>query len=138
MSDTSNIAVKAIVLNEHGELLILKRASAEDVDAELWDLPGGRLSVGEIKEQGLLREAKEETGLDIEIVTPANIWSYSPNAHTTIKGYTYLCKYIGGDVALSAEHSEYKWIVPDDLGAYEAHPNLQAEIRKIFHLNSLK
>lgn len=95
---------------------------------------GGRLNIDETKEQGLLREVKEETGLDIEIVTPANIWSYSPDEHTTIKGYTYRCKYLHGDIMLSTEHSAYKWIMPDELNSYAAHPNLKAEIKKVLSL----
>lgn len=134
MSEASNTAVKAIILNSNGEMLIVKRTATENIDADLWDLPGGRLHAGEKKEQGLLREVKEETGLDIEIVTPANIWTYAPDAHTTIKGYIYLCKYINGGVALSAEHSEYKWIMPDELSSYATHPNLKAEIKKVFSL----
>lgn len=41
MSQTSNIAVKAIIPNGNGELLIVKRTVAEDIDAELWDLRAG-------------------------------------------------------------------------------------------------
>ena len=59
-SDSWNEAVGAIILNERGEILI-----GRDSDNR-WSLPGGKLQIGEEWIDGVKREVKEETGLDID------------------------------------------------------------------------
>ena len=52
-----------IVNSDQGKLLLVKRR-----DVPVWDLPGGRLEKGESDLECAIREAKEETGLEIEII----------------------------------------------------------------------
>ena len=56
-----------VLKNNKGEILILKQN-------ELWKLPGGRLEDNETPHEGLLREIKEETGIEKckieEIIVP--------------------------------------------------------------------
>lgn len=52
------------VLIEEGKILLVKQRLSE---AREWSLPGGRLERGETLEQGLIREFREETGLDVRV-----------------------------------------------------------------------
>jgi ADP-ribose pyrophosphatase YjhB (NUDIX family) len=57
-------AVSALVRDRDGRVLLARRA--HDPDAGLWDVPGGFLEEGEHPLDGLRRELREETGLDVE------------------------------------------------------------------------
>ena len=72
-------ATAAFILNSKGELLVARRGK-EPAKGTL-DLPGGFVDNGESGEQGIIREIKEETGLDIPEVeylfSIPNIYRYS-------------------------------------------------------------
>jgi ADP-ribose pyrophosphatase YjhB (NUDIX family) len=67
-------SASAIVTDELGRILLIKRR-----DNELWALPGGGHDIGETIEETAIREVKEETGLDVEIVALTGI--YTDPAH---------------------------------------------------------
>jgi 8-oxo-dGTP diphosphatase len=64
MTTTPAIAVGAIVIDK-GALLLVKR-DREPARGE-WSLPGGRVEVGETLREALVREVREETGIDIDV-----------------------------------------------------------------------
>lgn len=55
----------ACVVNDDGEILLQKRG--DDGNHGKWGLPGGAVEIGESLEEAVLREVKEETGLEVEI-----------------------------------------------------------------------
>jgi mutator protein MutT len=57
-----NFAVTCIT-NSEGEILLQKRSRNE----ELWGFPGGAVEPGESFEEAVVREVKEETGLDVNV-----------------------------------------------------------------------
>ena len=63
--------VRAIILNEEGEILLQKRG-----DFVVWGLPAGGVELGESAYEGLKREIKEETGLDVLAATPMGIYTH--------------------------------------------------------------
>jgi len=60
--DCFHLGVKALILSSEGKVLLLKRH--HPVKGVYWDIPGGRLQKGESQIDTLLREIKEETGLN--------------------------------------------------------------------------
>jgi 8-oxo-dGTP diphosphatase len=114
------VAVKALIERD-GKVLVL-RESAEhptNTHAGEYDLPGGRIEPGEHLEDALLREVKEETGLDIEIGAPffADESLPRPVVHgkelQVIKIF-FFCKLSADayEVTLSDENDEFAWIDP--------------------------
>lgn len=95
--------------------LLLKKA--EDIVAEnvgKWECPGGRIDKDEDPEKAVLREIKEETGLKCEIIREL------PFLHKRNKKYESLChvylvQALSNKIKLSSEHSEYKWVRPEEV-----------------------
>jgi 8-oxo-dGTP diphosphatase len=86
-----------------------------------WDLPGGKLDAGETFEQALIREAKEETGLEIEITRFIGAAPYDLESIRLI--FLLLdTRTIGGTFKLSGEHSEARWVSVEKLPVMDLIP----------------
>jgi len=66
--DAVHVAV-GVILNEARQILISKRA-IDSHQGGLWEFPGGKVEPGETLEQGLLRELKEELGIEVSQTSP--------------------------------------------------------------------
>ena len=89
-------SVAAVVLNEKGEILLVKRR-----DAPIWILPGGGIDPGETPEKAVVREVKEETGIDVAITR--HVAEYTPINRLSYLTYLYECKEISGTIKTSEE-----------------------------------
>lgn len=61
------LANKAVVKDDGGRILFVKRSKNDHFDPSLWELPGGKQDSAEEARQALIREVQEETGLEIKI-----------------------------------------------------------------------
>lgn len=102
------IAVKSFIVKDNN-LLILKRPP-EDLFPNMWEIPGGRLEIGEHPHKGLKRETKEETGIDIEVLHPINIRHFIRKDNHTITMIIFLVKPLNNNITLSNEHTAFEWI----------------------------
>lgn len=66
--DYPGVSVGAIILNEDGQVLIAKRSQQTRNERGAWETPGGKVDFGETREEAIIREIKEELGVDIEII----------------------------------------------------------------------
>jgi 8-oxo-dGTP pyrophosphatase MutT (NUDIX family) len=116
------LITRSIVLNQEGQILLIRRSDKDTYNPGLWELPGGKLDEGQDISNALEREVFEETGL---LVIPKDRLAYFESVVLTsgkYKGLPYLT-IIGistsksKKVRLSEEHSEYKWCSVDE--AYE-------------------
>ncbi len=110
---------KAFVVNDVGQVLILKRQKA-DIFTEYWDVPGGKVEEGDTLHEAIAREIKEEANLLLERVIlqlSTNKFQGDVADAPIVMRNIYLCS-ASGEVKLSEEHSEFKWISPDELGEY--------------------
>lgn len=82
------------------------------VKKDLWELPGGRMDFGETAEETLKREILEETGLVVRPIKLLDTWNLVDENYQ-ITGIIYLCQLEEGEVRLSDEHDEFKWIGTD-------------------------
>lgn len=84
------------VLIENNEILLVQQKLS---DKRNWSLPGGRLERGETLSQGLIREMKEETGLDVEIIRMLYLCDVAASSNTILH-ISFLLKRVGGDIEL--------------------------------------
>ncbi len=88
----------------------------------MWGLPGGKMELGESLTECGVRETKEETGLDVEIVgivgtytNPGHVFAYDDGEVRQEFSICLLGKPIGGTLALSDESHEVSWFRADEV-----------------------
>ena len=104
------LAAKAFIIDSHDKVLIVKRADNDIQKPGIWELPGGRLEDGENPQRGLVREIKEEVGLNIQVKNVLEIHHFTRDDDQKIIMNVYLCKPNDVDVKLSHEHTEFEWV----------------------------
>ena len=82
----------------------------------------------EIEDEVEKPEIYEETGIKVNISTPFTVWSFMASEDLQVIGITMLADYVSGDVQLSEEHTEYKWIEPLEFEKLNANSSLKKEI----------
>jgi len=111
--DLFHIVVGAIV-RRGDEILVMKRAVGSSAGA--WYFPGGDLEHGETPDEGVRRELREETGLDVENLRLFRAWHARRDDRLPVVSLTYTCDVPPGvEPTLDHEHSAYRWIDPRQL-----------------------
>lgn len=112
-------AVKALIRDDQGKILVLFRSETHPHLAHDIDLPGGEIDESETLEDTLIREIQEETGLIIKTRPGQQVHAWMEIWGT--KQYLYdLGKGSGGEVMLSWEHKSYSWMNEEDFINYPA------------------
>lgn len=108
------------VLIENNSLLLVKQKLANNKE---WSLPGGRVEPGETLEQALVREMKEETGLDVEPIRMLYVCDVAASENTVLH-ITFLARRIGGEITLPTNEfdenpiHDVRFIPIDELSEY--------------------
>ena len=127
------VVVGGALLNDN-KILIVQRASDEDIFPGMWELPSGKKEPMEDVNKALVREFKEETGLDVEVGDPIGVINYSWEKEDEIRDATqinFVVTLVGGpDVKLSSEHQNFAWITKDEINNYEISKETKEIIRK--------
>ncbi|MBU4369324.1 NUDIX hydrolase [Patescibacteria group bacterium] len=95
------IGIFGIITNKKNEVLLVHRN-----DYDLWNLPGGGLEKGETPWDGLIREVKEETGLDVEVSKLLGVYS-KPQKNEIV--FNFKCGVVGGELTLNEEASDIRY-----------------------------
>lgn len=112
------ISVKSYIVKD-GKLLIVKRKPSNVHYAGKWDIPGGRIKLGENPIDGVRRETREETGLEVEILMPIDVQQFTRDDGQKITMIIFLCRPVTRDIKISDEHEDYKWV---DVKDAQLHP----------------
>ncbi|MDK7669159.1 NUDIX hydrolase [Cytobacillus oceanisediminis] len=91
------VSAATIVLNEQKEILLIKGSRRG------WEMPGGQVEEGESLKDAAIRETKEETGIDIEVLKFCGVYQ---NVSDSICNTLFLGKPIGGELTTSPESLE--------------------------------
>lgn len=110
------ILSSAILKDDSGRILLLKRSNNHKTFKGHWQLPEGKVEFGEHPADALVREINEETGLVVRSSNLKSIASWS----ATIDGYGYQLIRIlydvphEGKINLSEEHVDFRWVTLDE------------------------
>lgn len=91
------ISAATVVLNEQNEMLLIKGPRRG------WEMPGGQVEEGESLKDAAIRETKEESGIEIEVIKFCGIYQ---NVSGSICNTLFLGKPIGGELTTSPESLE--------------------------------
>ena len=105
MNYTHFVSVAGLVSNENNEILLIKSPRRG------WEYPGGMVELGETFQDALIREVKEEAGIDVEIT---GFIGLCKNVEKDVVNIDFTCKAIGGKVTTSDESSEVRWVNKED------------------------
>ena len=105
------IGLKALIFNEEGKILVLKRNKEYYPKMKnLWDIPGGRVCEGGTLLGNLRREVKEETGMRVlRILGILAVQNISIHGLSVVR-ITYISRVTHLKLKLSDEHTEFKWL----------------------------
>lgn len=112
--DKMYVGVSAVVEHD-GLFLILKRSPNKDFQPNHWETVTGRVEVGESPAEAAVREAREETGLDVVVVIPlATGFFYRGGPEFPMAYVSFWCKATTTEVITSPEHVKHKWLTADE------------------------
>ena len=129
------ICVTAFIVKEN-KLLIVRRSKNEFFLPEYYEMPGGKVEFGESLEDALLREVKEETGLEIKVVKPYATFSYLSDdggRHTVDVQFIVEAVNEPDNVKISSAHDEFKWIKKEEIDNYKISDQMKTTILKGFN-----
>lgn len=120
------------------KILIIQRSSGDEAYPGLWELPSGKRDFLEPSQKALVREVKEETGIDVKTVMPVSVFEFKvekPNEIRDATQISFLVKPIGKPkVKLSNEHQNFAWIDEKELDKYELSKETKEVIRKALEI----
>ncbi len=120
VSERPTVAVGGVVIYDGGVVLV-RRAKAPLLGE--WSIPGGSLELGETLEQGLRRELREETRLEVEPLELLAVLDRIDREGPAVRFHyvivDYLCERRGGELRARSDASEVALVRPSDLAAYQ-------------------
>jgi mutator protein MutT len=103
------LAVRAVIKDEQGRCLLVRRSNACRSFVGKWEWPGGKADDGETFDAALLREIHEETGLEIEIGDVVGAFGIEM-AQIRLVVLCMEARLTGGTLTISDEHDKYAWV----------------------------
>jgi len=101
------IGAFGVILNEERKVLLCHRT-----DMDLWNLPGGRVEENESPWEAVIREIREETGLNARIIKLTGIYT-KENSNDIV--FNFLCEKTGGELTLNDEADEIGYFSIDEI-----------------------
>lgn len=107
------VAAGGFVENAQGEILLVKVRRGGH-----WVFPGGQVEVGENLIDGVIREVKEESGIDVTVShlvgVSSNTGTYEGHSGVKIVPtkvmFDFVCETVGGELTTSDETSDSRWV----------------------------
>ena len=133
------IVLAGIVFNKQDKVLLLQRSADEDIYPEMWELPSGKREFFESSHDSLIREIKEETGLDVKIIQPCSVFEYKIEKPNEIRDSTQINFIVTSDsseVKISNEHQNFNWISEGEIEQCDMSDETKKTIRSAFNLHS--
>lgn len=110
------IKVTCAIIEKEGKILVAQRSERMSHPLK-WEFPGGKLHEGESPEQCLVREIREELGIEVLplVSLPSSIHHYD---HISVELLPFVCNIVQGEIVLH-EHSEVRWLRLEELSGLD-------------------
>jgi ADP-ribose pyrophosphatase YjhB (NUDIX family) len=102
-----SVSVTGVIADDRGRALLIRRR-----DNHRWEPPGGVLELDETIHDGLRREVREETGLDVEPIALTGVYK---NMNRAIIALVFRCKTTGGQLSTTDETEAVRWATETDI-----------------------
>lgn len=122
------IIVKGIV--RHGDTYLTVERWYDDriFDPYQWEFLNGSVEFGETPEIAVKRVVQERVGIPVEVVKPLYTWGFTAGEICTC-GIAFLCDSVSGDVRLSEELHDSRWVTKDEIPHVISNPVVVEDIR---------
>lgn len=104
-----SVSVAGVIVDDAGRCLLTRRR-----DNGNWEAPGGVLELDETIPDGLRREIREETGLEVEPLALTGVYK---NMRVGVVALVFRCRVLSGELTANEEVSEFCWAPREELGA---------------------
>ena len=123
-----------VLISEEDRYLIIRRAV--EPDKGLWSIPGGMVEIGERVSDAAVREAKEETGLDVEIVGLLDVVDkIVKDEEGRIRFHFVILDYratpTGGVLQAASDALDARWVIAEEFPDYELSPTLVEMLKRV-------
>lgn len=130
---TPKVDVRAFVLNDDDQILMAQ----ERVDGK-WTIPGGWADVGNTPTEVAVKEIKEETGLDAEVIRLLAVYDKQRHAHPPEPYYIYKlmfhCRVTGGELKAGFDMQGADWFSLDELPPLSEERILESQLHYLFSM----
>jgi 8-oxo-dGTP diphosphatase len=111
------VGVGAVIVAE-GRVVLVKRAHLPMLGE--WSIPGGAVELGETVREAVIREAREETGLNVEPVALVGVFDrVVPDENGSVLYHyvlvDYYCRKVGGELCAGSDCDEARWFSPEEV-----------------------
>jgi len=146
------VVTGVIYRESDGRCLILKRSEKEIAHPGLWTIVGGKLEWGDLKEEKitrwnhdipnwenivedlLYREAKEESGLEVEDPCYLSSVGFIRPDGVPVVCPKFAVKYKRGNVKIAPEFDDFAWVNSEEIKKYEIIKGIDEEVRKTIEI----
>ena len=123
-----------VLIRDGDRYLLIKRAA--EPDAGLWSIPGGLVEVGERAAESATREAREETGLDVEVVEVLGVVDkILRDEESRVKYHFVIVDYLatpkGGTLKPASDALDARWVRAEEFPSYELSPTLVELLKRV-------
>jgi len=122
------IVVAAAVIIRNGRVLLTRRAEGQHL-AGLWEFPGGKLEEGESPEEALVRECREECGIEVQVEQILEVTHHRYSEKNVLLLF-YRCGLRAGEVR-HLQVADHAWVAPHELGRYPLPPADERVVARI-------
>ena len=112
----------AVIKDDAGRLLLIKRG--HEPAAGRWSIPGGRIEAGESDVDALVREVREETGLEVAAGRLLGAVQRPGLAGAVVDIRDYLAVVTGGELAAGDDAADARWVPAAQLALMDARGEL--------------
>ena len=123
-------SVTVVIVNDDGALLLIHKT-----DNNLWALPGGGHDAGESISETVVREVREETGIEVELIDlvglytdPRHVMEYDDGEVRQQFSICFHARPIGGALRTSDESKAVRWVPTEELEGLDVHPSMRLRI----------